>query len=326
MSDFLIDLLLYGNVVSLGFTLLLVVYLIMKQRIQTAEEKEVRAYLHENQGNWNDFFFYLQQVPKGLIPRNPQEVTAVERIFHAYLRNVSNPMLRDKVQQFSNQYLSTYYRRQLHHRKWSLRVNTLHRIADYQITSLLDDCRLMADGRVSEEEAFDLLYIFSIMDEQAFLEKLPRLSKEFTEFEWKKILLSLKPQLFGQMVDRVGEWPKRCVYSIIDIIGIRKKLLLIPVLEDFLSSQDAEERIRALKAINEIGVAGELGKYLHLLESPVWEERLMTARLLKHFPLSQTRSYLERLGDDESWWVRREALGVLGAQDQSDSRSAVARR
>jgi HEAT repeat protein len=82
-------------------------------------------------------------------------------------------------------------------------------------------------------------------------------------------------------------------------------------LENNLSHDDTEIRIRSLKAINEMGMITDLDRYKVFLDSPVWEERLMLAKLLGAFPLEQVYPYLEELLQDENWWVRSQSARTI---------------
>lgn len=83
-------------------------------------------------------------------------------------------------------------------------------------------------------------------------------------------------------------------------------------MESCLHNDDAEIRIRTLKAIFEIGIITDLDKYLPFITSQIWEERLMMAKLLGALPISITSSYLQELLEDENWWVRTQAAKSIG--------------
>jgi HEAT repeat protein len=78
--------------------------------------------------------------------------------------------------------------------------------------------------------------------------------------------------------------------------------------------------IRSLKAINEIGIVFDMEPYKVFLNSPIWEERLMLAKLLGVFSLEEAYPYLEQLLQDENWWVRSNAARSIGNSKDGRSR------
>lgn len=313
MSRFLMRVLAFLNLLSIALAALLILYLFHKffrqRRRETAREK----YLRDLQETWRAFFFGPDDVPRELVPRNAGEIAGAEDFLLSYQRNVQSPGVEDKIRRFAALHLQEHYRRLLKTGKWSVRMNTLHRVADFKMDGLLDVCRGMLDGKTTGEERFVLAHIFSMLDERAFLARFGDLSRTFTEFEYKKILLGLRPALFEEMVRRWDGLSTAARLSIIDVAGTQGELRYLPMLEGNLDSPDREIRIRSLKAIGKIGAAEDIGRYLHLTESESWEERLMAARLMGSLPLAQTRQYLETLSGDGNWWVRTEALRHLKA-------------
>ncbi|MGI6508408.1 MAG: hypothetical protein ACOX4A_08530 [Saccharofermentanales bacterium] len=59
-------------------------------------------------------------------PSTTYDIQAIEAIFLAYVQNVSNPTVKEKIRKFSNQYLREHYLKLLSGKKWSLRMNALY--------------------------------------------------------------------------------------------------------------------------------------------------------------------------------------------------------
>lgn len=94
-------------------------------------------------------------------------------------------------------------------------------------------------------------------------------------------------------------------------MGLKRDIEYLPHLEVQLKQEDVEIRIRSLRAIYEIGVIINPETYLPFVKSPIWEERLMIAKLFQLLPLSYTLPHLQILLEDESWWVRSQAARTM---------------
>jgi hypothetical protein len=307
-----IDLLVKCIGASLLILVILSIYMLFNSiRSKVAAEK-IETYLRNNQELWYRYLNDEIALPLQLIPNNDVEIQAIEKIFFAYTGNISNPAIKEKIRNFSNQYLKQYYSRLLLSRKWSLRVNTLYRISGFGIDSLFAECKELGKKRkLSPEERFGLLFIYSMFDREGFIEEFANLSIELSEYEYKKLLISFKPEVLERLTHKVNEFPLVYQYYFIDVLGMRRNFNFLPFLENNLNHENPEIRIRSLKAIGEIGAATDLDKYKSFVRAPEWEERLMLAKLLCAFPLERAYPLLEQLLQDKNWWVRSNAAKTI---------------
>ncbi len=300
---------------------ILSVYIVIKSMKEKAFAKRIKAYIQSKEELWYRYFNNEIALPQVLIPNNDIEMQAVEEIFLAYVKNISNSGIKEKIRKFSNQYLRQYYLKLLLSNKWSLRMNTLYRIIDFNIDSLAAECqKLRKRAKLSPEELFQLLIIYSIFDEPGFIKEFVSFSTKLSEYEYKKMLIGFNSEILEQLIYQIHEFPVEYQYYFIDILGISRNLEFLPFLENNLSHENSEIRVRSLKAINEIGVVTNLDKYKQFANSPVWEERLMLAKILGAFPLEQVYPYLEKLLQDENWWVRSQAAQTIGKSKDGKSR------
>lgn len=316
-----IDTLIKSIVVMTFVLLLLSVYMVIKSIQEKAAAKKMKAYMQSTLDLWYRYLNGEIALPKELIPSNDIEIEAIEEIFLSYINNISNLCIKDKIRVFSNQYLREHYLRLLTSKKWSLRMNALYRIIDFEIDSLATECRNMErKTKLSSGEHFLLLVIRSMFDETGFVKEFVSLSSKLSEYEFKKLLIGFSHETLEQLTYQMNDLPITYQYYFIDILGVIRSLDFLPFLEDKLGDEKPEIRIRSLKAIHEIGVATDLNKYKIFLESPKWEERLMLAKLLGAFSLEQVYPYLEQLLQDENWWVRYHAAQTIGNSKDGKSR------
>ncbi len=320
MIGITIDFLLKGIGVLSLILALLSIYIVLNGIKEATVSKKIKAYVRNKQDLWYRYFNDEISLSPELIPNNDIEIQAIEVIFLAYVQNISNPTVKEKIRDFSNQYLREYYLKLLSRNKWSLRMNALYRIISFEIDSLADECKKMGKRpRLSRDERYQLLVIHSMFDEADFVEGFSSLSTKLSEYEYKKLLIGFNTDILKQLTSQMSEFPEQYQYYLIDVLGINRDLDLMPFLEGNLSHKNPEIRIRSLKAINEIGIVDDLDKFLIFLDSAIWEERLMLAKLLWNFPLEQVYPYLEQLLQDENWWVRFHAARSIGNSKDGES-------
>ncbi|HHW94498.1 MAG TPA: HEAT repeat domain-containing protein [Mogibacterium sp.] len=316
-----IDTLIKGIGVLSFILILLSVHIVIKSSKEKAEAGKIKAYIQNKQDLWYQYFNDEIVLPVELIPNNDIEIKATEEIFLAYIKNISNSTIEEKIRKFSNQYLRQYYSGFLLSRKWSLRMNALYRIIDFKIDSLAPECKkLEKRTKLSPEEHFQLMIIYSMFNETDFIKEFANLSVRLSEYEYKKLLVGFKSEILEHLMHQMKELPMIYRHYFIDILGIRRELGFLPFLEKNLSHNNTEIRIRSLKAINEIGIVSNLDKYKPFLKASQWEERLMLAKILGAFPLEQVYTYLEELLQDENWWVRSQAAQTIGKSKDGKSR------
>jgi len=311
--------------IGIGFLFLVLIflsiYIVLNGIKDNTTARKVKAYIRSKQDLWYRYFKDDISLPPELIPHNAIDIQAIEAIFLAYVQNVSNPTVKEKIRKFSNQYLSQHYLKLLSGKKWSLRMNALYRIISFGIDSLADECKkLEKRANLTADERFQLLVIHSLFDEADFIGGFASLSMKLSEYEYKKLLLGFSPDILKKMTLQMSDFPGEYQYYFIDVLGISRHLDFLPFLESNLNHENLEIRIRSLKAINEIGIITDLDKYKVFLNSSIWEERLMLAKLFGAFPLEQVYPQLEQLLQDENWWVRFHAARSIGHSKDGKSR------
>jgi hypothetical protein len=121
---------------------ILSMYLVLKGTRDHIVSRKKKKYIQNKQDTWYRYFNDDIPLPSELIPNNNSEIKAVEEIFLAYVENISSPIIKKKIREFSNQYLRRYYLNLLLHRRWSLRMNALYRIVmNFRLVDLDDRFR-----------------------------------------------------------------------------------------------------------------------------------------------------------------------------------------
>lgn len=291
-------------------------YLIMQRMKEVSGQQKSRAYIREKQLLWYRYFRDEEPFHTSLIPKNQFDIQAIEEIFVAYLNNLATPAISEKIKWFSNQYLQQHFLALLRSRKWADRINSMERIVDFQMDSLVEDCEKIDGKKYSHEEHFQLLKIYVVLKEEQFVNKLLSLPIVLSEYEYKRLLMGVDEEIFQELMNRFEELPETCKFVLIDVLGVKRNMESLPFLEAQLEYHHDDIRIRALKAIYELGIIIEAEKYEHFGLSSIWEERLMFAKLLGNLPITYSAAYLQVLLQDNSWWVRSQAAQTIGQDKQ----------
>ncbi|PKR83420.1 HEAT repeat domain-containing protein [Heyndrickxia camelliae] len=312
MIEISINVLIRGIILLSVFLLFVCIYLSIRRGIEVAHLQKKNSYIKNNQTLWYRYFRDEISFTRKLIPKDKFEIQGLEEIFLVYIKHLSNESIQNKIKQFSNQHLKQYYQKKLKSRKWSSRMNAMYRIIDFYIDSLVNDCKALKARNLSAEEQFLLLKIYSSFDSKTFLKEFLSLTVAFSEFEYKKLLAGVSSEILEELLDCFDKLPLNVQCSIIDILGIKRNSEYLSFLESMLQHENTEIRIRSLKAIYAIGIISDLNQYMPFIDSSIWEERLMMAKLLGVLPLSEAGLHLEKLLTDQSWWVRSQAATTIG--------------
>lgn len=289
------------------------VYLLVQRKKEFEFEKKLRAYKEQTRTAWFDYLIEGKTLEDKLIPKTKFDMQAADEVLIRYAKSTSDQFIVHQIMLFTQNYLEDYYRKQLQSKSWSVRMNTLHKISDFQMRFLMDDVVTMMESEhdYSAEEYLQMYKLFSLFLPKYFLQLLLERQHPFGEFEYKKLLVEFELEQLELLIERFDQVSPKLQYIILDVIGVRKYVSCIHFLEQQLNNKDVEVRIRALKSIAEIGFISKISLYTPFIASSSWEERLMVAKVLLHAPMEESVKYLESLMSDEVWWVRLQAAQTL---------------
>ncbi|MGE7915222.1 HEAT repeat domain-containing protein [Lysinibacillus xylanilyticus] len=290
---------------------LFTMYLLFQRQREIRFEKTRDTYLQNYSQHWYNYLMNDEIFSMVLVPRGSAQVAAIEMIFSSYLKNIMNEKVNQKIKEFSNLYLKKFYEKELSSNRWSIRMNALYRIADLQIVELLEACQQYEKTKISEEEYFQLLKIYSLFEPELFIEKIKEPSINYSESEYRRLFVLLEDNVFNRLFEDFDSWTKNIQFAAIDTAAVRRDMQYIDTLKQLLAHEIAEIKIRALKGLYEIGVIDEIDPYVPFVTSDMWEARLMVAKIFMHAPLNYTYAYLEQLLQDENWWVRSQAAKTI---------------
>jgi len=310
MIEFSIQLLLYIIAILLLFCGVVMIYLIYQRRYEERKKHVMEKYIQNTKILWQEYFLEDDRFTVTLIPKNKIQILAVEHIFLSYLRNISNPIIQQKIYTFAQMYLKEYYQNELKSRNWSKKMNAMYRIADFRIKELISTCEVSIKRKHSIE-VFQLFKIYSILEKEKFIQEIWLYNDSFSQSEYKKLFSYLEVEMLQRLMEKMERLQQAAQYALIDTIAAKGSMDVIEGLEDLLASEDTEIRIRTLRGLERIGIIRDLETYIPFVNSSIWEERLMVAKLFRYAPLTYTAEHLEKLLQDSNWWVRSQAASTL---------------
>ena len=306
-----------STIIFLIFLLtLFFIYISVQSLKQRRSEQRVKQYIKDNGAYWYNFIIEGKDVNKIVNFHTNDEKKAIDLIMARYVNSVSGQMIITRISQFIEQYLIEYYRDMLRSKHWSIRINGLHKIHDFHLLCLKEDVSRMLNTpkKYSKEEYILIYMILTKFKDENLVVLLQNPKYYLGEFEYKKILSQLEQKELVEFVNNFDDLQFVMQLVVIDMIGLKRCMKGIDLLENLLKSSENEYRIRALKSIGLFGHVKNIENYSRFVDSELWEERLMMAKLLGNLPLSQSLPYLESLIKDTSWWVRRQAALSLSYQ------------
>ena len=320
MIELSISFLLTAIVVFLVILFLFAIYLLFQHQREIRFSNTRDTFLQNHSQHWYNYLMNDEIFSVVLVPRGRAQVAAIEKIFSSYLKNIMDEKVEYKIKEFSNLYLKKFYEKDLSSKRWSIRMNALYRIADFQIDELLDTCQQFEKDKISEGEYFQLLKIYSTFQPELFIEKIKESSVNYSESEYRRLFVLLEDDVFIRLFEEFDSWNKNIQLASIDTAAVKRNMQYIDKLKQLLTHEVSEIKIRALKGLYEIGVIDEIDPYVPFVKSDMWEVRLMVAKIFKHVPLNYTYAYLELLLEDENWWVRSQA-----AKTMAENREGIAK-
>ncbi|MBT2737407.1 HEAT repeat domain-containing protein [Bacillus sp. ISL-7] len=295
------------TITILGLLMVLLIYLTIRKAIDIKNRKAIEQYIE----NYQSILFTMLMeggYSRGMIPKSVLERKATEKLLSMYSKVLEGEDEKKRLSELASMYLAEYYRKQLKSKKWSQRMNTLYHIEDFKLSLLIDDIhKLSQKKRISHEELIHTLRILALFQYENLFEMLTIHYNSLSEFEYRNILMRLEQQQFEQFILHFHKSSPPLQKAILDVISMKKEINYLSFLENIFSTYKGEIKLRALKALTEIGYVKNSDPYLELLYSTKWEERMVAAKLVGSLKEVKGISRLIELLHDQTWWVRSQA-------------------
>ncbi|MED4227571.1 HEAT repeat domain-containing protein [Neobacillus cucumis] len=294
-----------------GILALLLGYLTIRKTIEIQKSKKMEYY----RGIYNPLISSILiegSFSRKLNPDTVLQQKVIEQLLSRYTKVIEGEAEKERLSSLASMYLSDYYQKQLKSKKWSIRMNTLYHIEDFNMINLTESVyQLLNKKRLSHQELVHILRILALFQFSELFELLTTKYHELTEYDYRHILIPLETKKFDQYILHFHNARLPLQKAIIDVIARKREVSFTTFLEKIFSNYSGEIRIRALKALAEIGYVKKSEPYLDLLYSEKWEERMVAAKLIGTLKEKSAIPRLIELMHDRTWWVRSQAAQAI---------------
>lgn len=295
------------SIILFATLLCLLTYLVIRKVIENRQNNNINERKKQLVGST---FSYLREGKEKSkdINQTRLDKQALEQVLTDFSERIEGEKEEERLQELADFYLKDKYRKEIKSRNWSVRMNVLYKIENFNMKEMESQVisRLFKRNCKKEEkiQIYRILAAFQYENIWMLINK----DEELTEKNYRSILLRLKPASFKEFIRPFHYCREALQLAILDVISMKRKVEYVQFLESVFEKSEKELRLRALKAISSIGYVRNIEDYVFLAKSEVWQERMMIAKLLgtsasldKYIPL------LVKLLHDSSWWVRSQA-------------------
>jgi hypothetical protein len=284
---------------------LLLLYLTIRKAKEIKKRREIESY--KNKINTQIFSIIAEgERYRGIGCETAIKQKAMEELLSRYVKILEGEEEKKRLSDLASHCLQGYYQKRLKSKKWSHRMNALYHIEDFHMIKLLDEVVILSKKKkITHQETIHVLRILATFQYNSIKEVLNY--HDLSEFEYRNILMRLNHDLFDQFVLSFHKSTPPLQYAILDVISLKKALEYRFFTENIFRSYKGEVRLRALKALAEIGYVSNKEPYLQLLYSSSWQERMVAAKLIGSIKEEKGIPRLIELLHDQIWWVRSQA-------------------
>lgn len=284
---------------------LLLLYLIIRKAKEIKKRREIESY--KNKINTQIFSIIAEgKRYRGIGCDTAIKQKAMEELLSRYVKILEGEEEKKRLSDLASHCLQGYYRKRLKSKKWSHRMNALYHIEDFHMIKLLDEVVILSSKKnITHQENIHVLRILATFQYNGIKEVLHY--HDLSEYEYRSIFMRLNHDLFDQFVLSFHKSNPPLQYAILDVISLKKALEYRFFTENIFITYRGEVRLRALKALAEIGYVSNIEPYLQLLHSSSWQERMVAAKLIGSIKEEKGIPGLIELLHDQIWWVRSQA-------------------
>jgi hypothetical protein len=233
---------------------------------------------------------------------------AMEELLSKYVKILEGKEERKRLSELATLCLQDYYQKRIKSKRWSHRMNALYHIEDFHMIELIDDVVLLTKKKkISHQETIHILRILASFQFNGLKDLLPKKYHYLSEYDYRSILTRLDYGLFEQFILSFHKSPTPLKYAILDVISVKRATEYRVFTENVFSTYQGEMKIRALKALAEIGYIKDIEPCLEMMHSSKWQERMVAAKLIGSIKEEKGIPRLIELLHDQTWWVRSQA-------------------
>lgn len=299
---------------------ILFIYMLFTKLMQNSLRQKIDQHKEELR---TKVFEYLYRQNQDILEKewSGKRWKAMEELFSDFADVVQGDEVQERITLFANTHFMEKYKRNLLHRRWSIRMNSLYAIEDFQLTNMVPYLlNTYEQKNISQEERRQLLKILVRFQTTHWEDLVKEPKWSLSEFMYRSLLGVMTERQFQKMVISFDSFPENIQLPVLDMIGIEGKREYLSFLENLLRISSGEKKIRILKALNELGYSKIL-EWINQIDfvENTWEERLMLSKLLGRTNSKDSLFILTELLSDTNYDVRNNAaksiLSIGGGAD-----------
>lgn len=291
----------------LGLLFLMLLYLMIRKVNDNNKRREIESY--KNKISPIIFSIIVEgECYRALGFETAIKQKAIEELLSRYVKILEGEEERKRLSELASLCLQENYLKLLKSKRWSRRMNALYHIEDFYMTDIQEDVlQLLTKKNISQQENIQALRILASFQFTGFIDLLPNHYHYLAEYDYRGILMRLDQILFDQFVLSFHKSSNPLQFAILDVISLKKAIKYRPFTENVFTTYKGEVRLRALKALAEIGYMKNVEPCLEMMYSSKWQERMVAAKLIGSIKEERGIPRLIELLHDQTWWVRSQA-------------------
>lgn len=297
--------------VLLFLLLSLFLYLMLKKYLNNKSSQKVNRIKEQAR---LEMFHYLQTGDTGSLEFEPSEekFIALIELLSEYAHVLESPEVRERIRQFAKQHLTSFIRKELKQKRWSLRMNALYSIEDFHQDQFLADLHVLyRKKKTNHAEKAQIIKLFAMFNDPNLLRYIRETYQGLSDFSLLSIFSEMDHAKLDELLMDFQSMPKRIQYLLIDTIGKNQLMEYLPLLHQLLKQEDHEVTIRTLKAFALSGFPIEESLLAPFFESELGQIRMMAVRVAGVQRLEHVKGILISLLSDPIYNVRAEAAKAL---------------
>lgn len=248
------------------------------------------------------------------------DVEALQELLEERLSNIKDPTIQQRGQWIAETYLKEYYQRCLRHRRWSIRMNALYQIEDFQLVALQDTVwkRYKQSSYSNLSELYQLIRTLSSLQSAEFHYELLHQEEPYPLFLYKDVLRRYEEEFTKDILYHFENLNPILQQAIVEWIGEQRYTEYVSYVTPLLSHEDSELRMSALKVFVSFQYVPDVQQIIDFQTSPYFQERMMVARIAKVTRRQRFKKVLIDLLSDPNWFVRQAAGEALSHYQDGD--------
>lgn len=267
-------------IIFLIWLFILFLYLTIRKGLENSKRRKIDQ-LKEKNRELMFKYLYKGQKSKHLIPDSQLKYVAIEELLSDFANVAQGEELQKRMTEFAEKYFLERYKKQLYHRRWSIRMNVLYHIESFEMKQLTDELGNLYESnkKITTSEQVQMLKLLTKFDHPKLFEFITSSKQKHSDFVYRILFSTMSEQTLQYFVAKFHKLPLQLKGTIIDVIGIQNRFEYGNFLNEQLKQPNDELRIRTLKALANILFPMSLEEVKRFSNSQLFEERIMILKI-----------------------------------------------